>query len=680
LKRGKKIGAPKMNFLKNLKIKSKLRIPIIFLLILLVVFIYLYFNIDSIVKSELADKTAITEAGRKIRTLSLTIMDYLNLEVSYDQLNADYRELLQLAETEGVFGDNKKEELIGLEAEFKKTETILKENLQLENQVIELTDSYVRQTDEFLGREANTTVGANPGIISRVSNLGQKVFNIKVLFLKTKQQWENGSKLMEFLDQVGKDAENEGQRLANTSFAQLPQKAKEIVGKTKEITVKFIENSKTVNQSQETVVKVNNGLLEQIYQVESGKINTIVTAIKNVFYILVIVIAAIILLTIVLSYAISKLITTPIRAMIDRAYELAVDDVDMTKRLEVDCKDEIGELSGWFNKFLERLQQLIRKVKNCSHEVFSATKEITTGSEDLANRTNEQAASITETSSTLEKIMETIRQNTENSAEADMMLVDFNQEIQDKSSLIDNVTSTMTEIYDSSKQIDNIIKVINDISFQTNLLALNAAVEAARAGEAGRGFAVVAAEVRNLARKTAESSKSIQDIVLRNVESTQKGMELVKDTSEFFGEIVGVMGEIVQKVSDITTVSREQSANIEQITQTIARMNQVGNRNAALVGELTETGKKVKDNAVELQDLVTQFKIDEAVTPPSKEIRKIKKKEPKIKTKPSPTPQKKKKDKEKEVEKELVSEETATSTSTEDDFFGSTNDEGFEEF
>jgi methyl-accepting chemotaxis protein len=261
-----------------------------------------------------------------------------------------------------------------------------------------------------------------------------------------------------------------------------------------------------------------------------------------------------------------------------------------------------------------------------------------------------------------------------------MMLVDFNQEIQEKSSLIDNVTTTMTEIYESSKQIDNIIKVINDISFQTNLLALNAAVEAARAGEAGRGFAVVASEVRNLAQKTAESSKTIQNIVLRNVESTQKGMELVKDTSEFFGEIVGVMGEIVEKVSNITEVSRQQFGNIEQITQTIAQMDQVANRNAQLVGELSETGKKVKNNAVELQKLVVLFKLDETHTPGAEEMKLAP-------PAPGPTPTKKKggskpkKTASPKGKEEKVSEEiTASASTTEDDFFGSTNDEGFEEF
>lgn len=319
------------------------------------------------------------------------------------------------------------------------------------------------------------------------------------------------------------------------------------------------------------------------------------------------------LLIVVLGFTLSRSIMLPLHAMMERAYDLAVDDVDMTRRLTVSSQDEFGELSGWFNKFLERLHDLVLQVKGSSQKLHVNTEEIREGSDHLASRTSEQAASITETSATLEAFAAAIRDNTENSAEADMMLQDFNSDIQEKSALINNVTDTMTEIYDSSQQIDNIIRVINDISFQTNLLALNAAVEAARAGEAGRGFAVVAAEVRNLAQKTAESSKSIREIVLRNVESTQKGMKLVEATSTFFSDIVGVMGDIVTKITNITNVSREQATGIEQISQTISQMEHVITQNADMVRKLSTAGRSVEDSAEALQTLTAQFKVDETL-------------------------------------------------------------------
>jgi methyl-accepting chemotaxis protein len=206
--------------------------------------------------------------------------------------------------------------------------------------------------------------------------------------------------------------------------------------------------------------------------------------------------------------------------------------------------------------------------------------------------------------------MQNVKQNTESAEQVDAMLETFNSEMHDKKRLVENVTETMNEIFDSSKKIDNIVNVINDISFQTNLLALNAAVEAARAGEAGRGFAVVATEVRNLAQKTAESSKSIQEIVTNNVTATQKGMELVKETSDFFNEIIEILGELVNQITYIADRSKEQKTGIEQINEAIMQMDSVINRNASLVEELSASGKRMQTNSLQLQELVKRFKVE----------------------------------------------------------------------
>jgi len=289
--------------------------------------------------------------------------------------------------------------------------------------------------------------------------------------------------------------------------------------------------------------------------------------------------------------------------------ELSEGEGDLTLRLDVKAEDEIGNLSNNFNNFIEKLRDIVVQVKESSEEIYNGTKEISAGSEDLSTRTSEQAASITETSTTLEGFTSIVKVNTENSEEVRKKLENFNADLQTKKDLMTNVTSTMKAIEDSSKKIDNIITVINDISFQTNLLALNAAVEAARAGEAGRGFAVVASEVRNLAQKTAESSKTIQEIVTKNVESTKKGMLLVNETSDFFSAIIHIMDELVTKITEITNGSKEQSTGVEQINQAIIQLENVINQNAALVEELSATSKSMSANTRQLNDLVNRFKL-----------------------------------------------------------------------
>lgn len=327
---------------------------------------------------------------------------------------------------------------------------------------------------------------------------------------------------------------------------------------------------------------------------------------RTFFYFLILSILVLIVATVFCYFIIRKKVATPLSLLQREMPKLARGDLSF--RINYESSDEIGELSNSLDSTINSLSELIDRVKASSSHIFDATEEIKSATDNLSGRTSEQASSITETSATMEEFTSTVQRNTENSIEADEMLTVFNNNVQEKNELIKNVTSTMTAIYDSSKQIDNIIKVINDISFQTNLLALNAAVEAARAGEAGRGFAVVASEVRNLAQKTAESSKSIQEIVENNVLSTQKGMDLVKDTSEFFETIVSDIQSAVDKVNEITNASREQNTGLEQINTSVGYMDEASTMNAELVKQLAVTANGVKDNAVQLRELVERFK------------------------------------------------------------------------
>lgn len=614
-----------MKFLKNLSIKSKLRTPIIFQLILVAVFVYFYFNIQTSIGNKQDSHEFVTRMTDRIKSMSSSIVKFMHQsgKVTFKELETEHKSIASQLKSNGIQIDKATtNKFNGLTAKFKQVDELVTANEGIEKEVFKLADFSIKQSDQYLAQVSQKLVDQN--LRRGVSDLERAViagaavnttanFNIKVLFLQTKQDIAKSAELLTFIDQLLKNVEIDEKRLAGTPFAQLPKNAKTANLKIKELSNTFIENVKKLDSLEKEVTEVYNGILDLFHRIDEQSNTTIFDMITDAFFKLFIIIVALALLTFMISVAMSRWISTPVEAIRERAYDLAHDDVDMTRRIRVTTKDELGDVSALFNKFLERLRQLIVDIKTGSEGVHNSTEDIRSAGDELATRVNQQAAAVTQTATTLEEFSAAIRENTENSAEADMMLADFNAQIQERSALIDNVTNTMNEIYDSSKKIDNIIKVINDISFQTNLLALNAAVEAARAGEAGRGFAVVASEVRNLAQKTAESSKSIQDIVMRNVESTQKGMELVNDTSEFFGEIVGVMGEIVTKISNITNVSREQANGIEQVSQTIAQMDQVSSQNAGLVQQLADTGRGLEQGAAALQGMVAYFKLDEQI-------------------------------------------------------------------
>jgi methyl-accepting chemotaxis protein len=701
-----------MRILRNMKIRNKLVVPVVLQVLLLAASITFYFYIDYIIAEKERGSEAAAGITAGIRSMSVHISDYLNGKRSYDELSAEFLGILDEVKKNDYFRDKEKQkDFAGLDTQFKEIDAIVKDDIEIESQVMELTSFSIEQSEIYL-REISRKL-ADKNLRTSVSDLERLViagaavnttsnFNVKVYFLQLKEKIDHASQLLTFLDESIKNAAADEKRLADTPFAQLPVKAQEANMEIKELVTRFVDNAKKCEQIKKSIFDVYDGLVKYVAKMELQQNVTVFGSIRTGVLTLSAVIGIIALLIIFLSLTVKRFITAPLLELNARAYDLAIGDVDITKRLHVESSDEIGELGGWFNKFLERLHQLILKVRDSSSDIHHATEEISNASGDLAHRTNEQAASITETSTTLEEFMRSVQQNTENSAEADMMLTSFNEEIQEKKTLIENVNNTMTEIFDSSKQIDSIIKVINDISFQTNLLALNAAVEAARAGDAGRGFAVVAAEVRNLAQKTSESSKSIQQIVMRNVESTQKGVTLVKDTASFFAEIVNMMGETVTRISNITNSSREQFIGIEQINKAIGHMDEVSTHNAALVEELSATAKTVKNNVVALEDLVKQFKLETSgkakISDYSAEAESKEKDDKKDSRKPG-KPAGKKVEKKIEKKTDHISEEKATgsaakskkketaddapaksSASIKDDFFDIDSEEGFEEF
>ncbi|MGE5344260.1 MAG: methyl-accepting chemotaxis protein [Candidatus Omnitrophota bacterium] len=343
-----------------------------------------------------------------------------------------------------------------------------------------------------------------------------------------------------------------------------------------------------------------------ITKIQETEAFDMIAKIRMIFFALLIVIAVLVL---GISRIFAKSIANPIRRVVDTATYLG--QGDLSRHIEIESRDEMGELGISLNHAMEQLGTLVRHVKDASSEIIHSSDELAAGIADLASKTNQQAAAITETSATLEQFSSHVKQNSAFAIDLKMSMESFNHEISANHELVKDVNVTMIDINDSSRKIDDIVNVINDISFQTNLLALNAAVEAARAGEAGRGFAVVAAEVRNLAQKTAESSKTIQEIISRNVESTQRGMELVGKTSDSFNKIVAMMEELSQKIHQISHASNEQASGIEQINQTISQIENVVSQNAALNEEFAATGKQVKANASELQELIRQFTIEE---------------------------------------------------------------------
>ncbi|MCS0808729.1 methyl-accepting chemotaxis protein [Massilia agilis] len=316
-----------------------------------------------------------------------------------------------------------------------------------------------------------------------------------------------------------------------------------------------------------------------------------------------------------IGYVVARSITTPVATAVEVAE--AVAQGDLTRQIQVNSKDEIGQLLAALKHMNESLVQIVSEVRTGTDTIATASGEIAAGNQDLSSRTEEQASSLEETASSMEELTSTVRQSAENAHQANQLAAAASQIAGKGGEVVGQVVQTMASINDSSSKIQEIIGVIDGIAFQTNILALNAAVEAARAGEQGRGFAVVASEVRNLAQRSAAAAKEIKELINDSVERVEDGTKLVGQAGATMQEIVQSVQRVTDIMTEMTAATREQTAGIEQINLAISQMDQVTQQNASLVEEAAAASEAMQEQAGSLARSVSVFRLNQAaaVTP-----------------------------------------------------------------
>jgi methyl-accepting chemotaxis protein len=287
----------------------------------------------------------------------------------------------------------------------------------------------------------------------------------------------------------------------------------------------------------------------------------------------------------------------------------ALSEGDLSERIVSEYRGDFATLKNNANMTAERIGQTIAEIKRAAQEVTSASAEISGSTTDLSQRTEEQAASLVETSASMEEIAATVKKNAENAQQANQSTAKARNIADRSGKVVADAVAAMAQIETSSGKIADIIGVIDEIARQTNLLALNAAVEAARAGDAGRGFAVVASEVRMLAQRSSQAAKDIKDLITNSSGQVQQGVELVSKTGSALDEIAAAIKEVAELVSDIAGASLEQSNGVDQVNKALTQMDEVTQRNAALVEENAATAKTLEQQAKVMDERVGYFRL-----------------------------------------------------------------------
>ncbi len=315
------------------------------------------------------------------------------------------------------------------------------------------------------------------------------------------------------------------------------------------------------------------------------------------------------IISVAVAFFATRSITGPLEEAVDIAKRVA--DGDLTSVIEVNSNDETGQMMQALKHMNSSLTRIVAEVRTGTESISSASGEIASGNLDLSTRTEQQAASLGQTSGSMRELTGTVQQNADNARQANQLAAKASEVALRGGSVVSHVIETMGSITASSKKIVDIIGVIDGIAFQTNILALNAAVEAARAGEQGRGFAVVASEVRNLAQRSAAAAKEIKILIGDSVDKVREGSTLVEQAGVTMDEVVSSVRRVTDIMGEITSASQEQSVGIASVNRTILEMDETTQQNAALVEEAAAAAASMQDQAANLARVVSVFKLDQ---------------------------------------------------------------------
>lgn len=282
---------------------------------------------------------------------------------------------------------------------------------------------------------------------------------------------------------------------------------------------------------------------------------------------------------------------------------------DLSRSLDQPFHPRFETLRKNFNESISTLRLTLRDVLSETDHLNRQGQDLRGGADNLARRTEQQAAALEETAAALDQVTSTGKASVERIEDARTLVKDARNAAVHSSQVVGKAISAMQRIETASGEIGSIIGAIENIAFQTNLLALNAGVEAARAGEAGKGFAVVAQEVRELAQRSAAAANEIKQLVAKSGQEVAGGVDLVQSTGTVLAEIEAIVSRIDLNIDSIATAAREQSVGLSEINTSVNTLDQMTQHNAAMVEETNAATQNLAEAARTLASLAGRFDI-----------------------------------------------------------------------
>lgn len=587
--------------MKKLKISQKLMLGVAGQLIFIVLLGYFIFSLNGKLKYVSETTMDVATHVDEVKLLASLSKDFVNDKVDYASIDKTFSDVIETTDDEKI-----KSALLSMKINLEDIDKLKKGNLEIENQVMSLTGNSINQSNSFINamsekladsKQRNAVSTLERLVIGGANQNTNSNYQLKVLFLKMKENIHVKEELFSALDMMIKQAEMDMDRLKNTPFAQLPVEANKANHKTHQLTEQFVSNIEEMNQLSQDVYQSTTEMYKTLTDQSEGAMDAGFGNIKASFINVFLVLMLISIVLIVINFSLSRLIGLVFGQLNSDMDKIANGDLNLKlmKKFK-DRQDEAGNVARSIIKLVDNLRNIIGNIRSGAESVASAGRQISSGSQQMSQGASEQAASVEEVSSTMEQISANIQQNTDNAQTTEKI----SKKAQEGMS---EVTQRASKSLKATKEIAEKIQIINDIAFQTNILALNAAVEAARAGEHGKGFAVVAAEVRKLAERSKHAADEIVGLA-------QESYSLAEGAGKRMIETLPEVENTTSLVQEISAASIEQTNGVNQVNSAIQQLNSVTQQNAAASEELATSSEELSGQAESLKDLVAYFILD----------------------------------------------------------------------
>ncbi|NCA84444.1 MAG: methyl-accepting chemotaxis protein [Clostridia bacterium] len=438
----------------------------------------------------------------------------------------------------------------------------------------------------------------NITLISNVIDRGNqmRIENFKAQAKRTLSQMSGFNKRFDEIDQLLISLES---RTTDSQSVLLLGNIRNSAQSYHDVTSDFVENYNKLQESNVQVTNIGTGLETAFSDLAGNSLReslefTSSTIIKSQSSLRILFIGLLIaiVISILLGWQISRSITRSLKKGVAFAREIA--DGNLQASIDIDQKDELGELAETLRQMKDKLSEVIVSVQAAAGYIAEASNQMSLTSQNVSHGSTRQASSAEEISASMQQMSASISHNTSN-AQRTEQIADL------ATAKMKQGTDMVQQLAESIREIAERITIIGDIAYQTNILSLNAAVEAARAGEQGRGFAVVADEVKKLAERSQKAATEINRV-------SGAGVKLAEHSQQLFGDIMPKIDETLRLVQQINASSLEQDSGASLVNDSIQQFNQVIQQNAAAAEEMATNSEELASQAQQMKDIMSFFK------------------------------------------------------------------------